>query len=200
MWGSLWRVITMVAVIALLRPVFAQQSTKTTVHGPTPSVDRSASADWPLHNHDLSSSRYSPATEITAANASSVTLKWTFKPEAVAGPMGRNTIFQQTPLVVDGVMYVHSGSRLFAVDAATGARIWSFEMPPFEGEVRQRGPAYGDGRIYAHGPTVVYALDARTGVLVESFGQRGLLNIVGAALHFKDPDRYPATFNAMHLG
>ena len=201
------------AWLGLGLPAFAGQDAATTVHAAAPRVDPAASLDWPLHMQDLASSRYSPATEFTADNAATLELKWTFTPTIVAGAFGlpdeaaassvlqnRNSFFQQTPLVVDGVMYVHSGSRLYAVDASTGTPVWSFEMPPFVGEVRQRGPAYGDGRIYAHGPRTVYAVDARTGRLVESFGRGGLLNIVGEALHFKYPDEYPAEFDATTIG
>ena len=201
-------------VLGLMPALLAQQPQAKTTHQQTaPAVSQTTSHDWALHNHDLSSSRYVPATEITAANASRVVQKWSFKPSVVAGSFGlppqaagsavlatRNSIFQQTPIVVDGVMYVHSGSNVYALNAATGGLVWHFEMPPFVGEVRQRGPAYGDGRIYAHGPHMVYALDAKSGKLVESCGKGGLLNIVGEALHFKYPDTYPANVDAVKIG
>jgi glucose dehydrogenase len=194
--------------------VRAQQPAARTTHGePAPSVNRATSRDWPLHHHDLGSVRYVDAAEITAANVAKVTERWSFKPSVVAGTFGlpdeaasstvlggRNSLFQQTPIVVDGVMYVHSGSNVYALNAVTGAVVWHFAMPPFVGEVRQRGPAYGDGRIYAHGPHRVYALDAKSGKLVESFGKGGLLNIVGEALHFKYPDLYPEGFDATRIG
>ena len=202
------------AWLCLAPPAIAQQGPRTTVRSSAvPQVDRATSVDWALHMQDLTSSRYSRATEFTADNVANLEVKWTFKPTIVAGAFGlpdeaarssllqnRNSFFQQTPIVIDGVMYVHSGSRLYAVDAATGARIWSFETEPFVGEVRQRGPAYGDGRVYAHGPRIVYAVDARTGRLVESFGRGGLLNIVGEALRFKYPDTYPSDFDATTIG
>lgn len=203
----------LVGAMALSVVLVGQQQAKTTMRGTPPQINKATSLDWSLHNHDLASSRYVPATEITAANASKIALTWSFKPDVVAGAFGlpdeaaksnvlanRNSFFQQTPIVIDGVMYVHSGSKVYAVNAVTGALIWNFEMPPFVGEVRQRGPAYGDGRIYAHGPQTVYALDARSGKLVESFGTGGLLNIVGETLHFKYPDKYPANFDATKIG
>ena len=206
--------VTLASLLGLLASVGAQQPPAKTTHGqPAPVVDRATSRDWPLHHHDLGSARYVDAAEITAANVARVTQKWSFKPTVVAGTFGlpdesasssvlagRNSLFQQTPIVVDGVMYVHSGSNVYALNASTGALVWHFAMPPFVGEVRQRGPAYGDGRIYAHGPHRVYALDAKSGKLVESFGQGGLLNIVGEALHFKYPDLYPAGFDATRIG
>ena len=81
-------------------------------------------------------------------------------------------------------MYVHSGSKLFAIDAVTGKSVWTFEVANAFGG-GGRGPAYGDGRIYAYGPSVMYALDARTGKPVESFGDGGFLRIVNNTLNFK---------------
>jgi len=46
-------------------------------------------------------------------------VKWSYDASA-ADNIGRNT-----PLVVDGVMYVDAGSKLFAVNAATGQLVWS---------------------------------------------------------------------------
>ena len=40
------------------------------------------------------------------------------------------TISRDTPLVVDGIMYVNAGSRLFAVDAATGRLLWNVQVEP----------------------------------------------------------------------
>ena len=77
--------------------------------------------DWPLHNYDVRNSRYFPADEINTSNADKLTLKWSFQVP------GGDSIASATPLVVDGVMYVNSGSSLFAVDAASGRR--SFARP-----------------------------------------------------------------------
>ena len=66
-------------------------------------------------------------------------------------------------------MYFSSGSAVFALDAATGEPVWTFEMEP----------RFGGG-----GP-FVYAVDARTGALVESFGDNGVLPAVSRALEFK---------------
>ena len=150
----------------------------------------SGTTDWPLHNFDERNSRYSPLNEINVSNADTLTLKWSF----AAGP-----IRQITPLVVDGVMYFNSGSNLMAVDAGTGARLWTREITPaFLGG--GRGPASGGGTIYAFGPSILYAVDAQTGELVESFGDGGLLPIVNDALAFKYPDKYLPTVDPTSLG
>jgi alcohol dehydrogenase (cytochrome c) len=149
--------------------------------------------DWSLHNYDLRNSRYSPVDEIDTSNAGKLTLKWSFQVPA-ADASG-----SATPLVIDGVMYVNAGSRLFALDVASGRPVWTFEAARgFPGG--GRGPAYGEGRIYAFGASTIYAVDAKTGKLVESFGDNGLLPIVNKALDFKYRGKYPAALDPTKLG
>lgn len=159
----------------------------------SPILAQAGDSDWPLHNLDQHNSRYSPLTQIDRTNVGALELKWSFS----TPPTVR--IGEMTPLVIDGVMYFHSGSTLFALDAATGESVWTFEAAEeFLGG--GRGPAYGDGRIYAYGRSMMYAVDARTGELVDSFGRGGLLRVVNAALTFKYPDTYPPTIDPTTLG
>ena len=152
-----------------------------------------SSGNWSLHNFDLANSRYAPLAEITAANANQLRVKWSY-----TAPSGAS-FAAMTPLVVDGVMYFNSGSRLFAIDGATGVARWTVEFPQsFPGG--GRGPAHGDGRIYAFGPSVLYAVDAKTGTPIESFGENGMLQIVNAALEFKYPGKYAKDFDPTTLG
>src|SRR5262245_41427856 len=83
-----------------------------------------ANFDWPVHNLDVRNSRYAPLDEINTSNAARLAVKWSFD-TAAADNIGRNT-----PLVVDGVMYVDAGSKLFAVNAATGQLIWNVAVEP----------------------------------------------------------------------
>src|SRR5438046_1695760 len=130
-------------------------------------------ADWPLHNLDLKNSRFSPLDQIDASNVGTLTNAWSFE-------VARSEyIAPETPLVIDGVMYFNSGTKLFAVDAATGKAVWTVEAQPPPsltgkdtiGGTGGRGPTYGNGRIYASAGAVIYAVDARTGKFVESFGE-----------------------------
>lgn len=153
----------------------------------------SQSTDWALHNLDEFNSRYSPLSDINRTNVGTLALRWSFETDPAI------RIAEMTPLVINGVMYFHSGSRLFAVDAMSGDTVWVFDAPEeFSGG--GRGPAYGDGRIYAYGPSIMYAVDAETGALVESFGRNGMLRIVNEALTFKYPDTYPPTIDPTSLG
>ena len=141
-----------------------------------------ASVDWPMHNLDLRNSRFAALDDINTANASRLVLKWSFDLPR------EQTIGQVTPLVVDGLMYFNSGSRLFALDAATGKQVWIARVEPeFPGS--GRGPVYGGGRIYAYGRNVVYAVNAKTGALDTGFGNQGRLLVADAALRFKYPEK-----------
>jgi quinohemoprotein ethanol dehydrogenase len=147
--------------------------------------------DWPLHNADMRGSRFAALDQINTTNVGQLALQWSAQP---GGNFG-----EETPVVVNGVMYLNAGSKMYALNAATGQPVWTFEIPvPFSGG--GRGPAYGDGRVYAFGPSIVYAVDAKTGAPVESFGRRGQLRIVNNALEFKYPGKYPADLDPTSLG
>src|SRR5262249_12380543 len=118
-----------------------------------------------------------------------------------------------TPLVVSGVMYVNSKTKLFALNAVTGAVLWS--VPLFAGpdaieaaktwsdgpQSRQRGPTFGDGRIYVTSPAgFVSALDAKTGGAVDLFGTQGGLAVGRDVLDFKFPGQYPRDASPSSLG
>jgi glucose dehydrogenase len=149
--------------------------------------------DWPLHNLDLHNTRYSSLNQINVANANKLSLKWSFETAKTEG------VGAVTPVVVDGVMYFNTGSKLYAVNATTGASVWTFVLDaPFSGG--RRGPAYGDGRIYAVGQRDVYVVDAKTGRAVESFGDKGVLRVANRALQFKYPGKYPADVDPVRIG
>lgn len=178
---------------ALLAPPLGAQRSTTTQASPLPRVDRATSTNWTLHNVDLSNTRYSPLAQIDTTNVSKLTLAWSFD-------TGPTSFAQVTPLVVDGVMYLHSGTKLVALNAATGALVWTFGLEPAVPGGANRGPAYGDGRIYAFTAAHLYAVDAKTGTGVESFGRNGVVSIVPEALAFKYPGKYPARVDPTTLG
>ena len=104
-------------------------------------------ADWPLHSLDISNSRYSRLDEITVSNAGKLRQAWSFD----APPSGN--IHSMTPIVVDGVMYFNSGSKLYALDAVTGRKVWTFQMQPAFGGgkrvTRSRKPSRASRRSSA---------------------------------------------------
>ena len=151
-------------------------------------------ANWPLHNFGIRGDRYSPLAEITTENVGRLSEKWSVR---LGGAININ---QTTPLVIDGVMYLHSGATVHALNAATGQSLWTRQVEPGFPGSRVRGPAYGGGRLYGFGDAVVYAVDARAGQVVESFGRNGQVRIINDALEFKYPGKYKADLDPKSLG
>ena len=94
---------------------------------------RNPAWDWPTYNRDLAGTRYSPLTQITTQNVSTLTQAWSYwlRPEpgrsvpAIDKPASSFELFQQvTPIVVNGVMYLPSGHRVVALEPETGKEIW----------------------------------------------------------------------------
>jgi alcohol dehydrogenase (cytochrome c) len=118
--------------------------------------------DWGAYNNTLAGERYSPLAQITSDNVATLRRACTFD-------LGERANMQSGPVVVDGVLYVTTVERTYAVDAATCALRWRHTYhysprPPFDPNKVNRGVAYLDGRIFrGANDGRVLALDARTG-------------------------------------
>lgn len=99
--------------------------------------------------------------------------------------------FKATPLMVKGVLYYNSPSSIgTAVDARTGATLWTYNPKSYESGTttmslkwNQRGVAYWtDGkeeRVYwGTGDGYLIAVDAKTGRPVKSFGKDGRVDLM----------------------
>jgi alcohol dehydrogenase (cytochrome c) len=75
--------------------------------------------DWPTYNGDPSGNRYSKLAQIDKSNVGRLAPRWMF-------PMPGATTIENTPLVVDGVMYVSQANECWALDAGTGRVIWRY--------------------------------------------------------------------------
>ncbi|MEO8301419.1 MAG: pyrroloquinoline quinone-dependent dehydrogenase, partial [Rhizomicrobium sp.] len=65
--------------------------------------------DWLHYANDLSSTRYAPLDQITAANFNNLELAWRFSTNALGPRLDAD--YQSTPLVVKGRIYVTAGFR-----------------------------------------------------------------------------------------
>ena len=67
-----------------------------------------AAQQWPHYAGDQAASHYSPLEQITAANVARLAIAWEWKPGEKALPQfgTRPGAFQNTPLVIDNVMYL----------------------------------------------------------------------------------------------
>ena len=139
------------------------------------------SSDWPHYGGGPEQIRYSPLTQITPANVTSLKVAWTYD----TGDAFKGSEMQCQPVVAHGVLYATSPKlRVFALDAADGTEKWSFN--PLESEktpsrTRIRGLMYwergSERRIYFGARYWLYALDANTGKPLAGFGQQGRIDL-----------------------
>ncbi len=140
---------------------------------PSGAIDaaRLAAADrepqnWFTGGRDQDGSYHSPLASITAANVGKLGFAWAY--DLGAPQRGQ----ESTPTVVDGVMYT-SGTwgYVYALDAATGREIWTYDprAAPFSGrqpccDLVNRGIAVWQGKVYvASTDGRLHALSAATG-------------------------------------
>jgi glucose dehydrogenase len=137
--------------------------------------------EWHYLGGDAWHTRFLPASEINASNFSNLEVAWEWNGTSFgSGP----ALMRSTPSYVDGVLYTTGGARrhVIAIDANTGATIWSFREPDtWRWEYSMRA-SYGKGVAYAEidGRGVVYmitparflwALDAQTGSPLPNWGR-----------------------------
>src|ERR1700719_4503569 len=96
---------------------------------------------------------YSPLNQITRENVKNIVPVWAFPAGFPTGTAGLRPGLEAAPLVVDGVLYLEGmQNNVYAVEAATGRSIWTYEYKWPEVKTFSirgaRGIAYGDGRIY----------------------------------------------------
>ncbi|MCE8421276.1 PQQ-dependent dehydrogenase, methanol/ethanol family, partial [Rhodovulum sulfidophilum] len=122
---------------------------------------------WAIQTGDYANTRYSELNQITRENVGKLQVAWTFSTGVLRGHEG-------SPLVVDGIMYVHTPfpNNVYALDLANDGKIlWRYEPqqnPDVIGvmccDTVNRGVAYADGMIFLHqADTTVVALDAKSG-------------------------------------
>jgi quinoprotein glucose dehydrogenase len=147
--------------------------------GAVPAARADSGANWAEYLGGPDRSHYSSLQQINAGNVAGLAKAWEFH-SGIFGQM------QCNPLVIDGVVYGATGtSQVFALNAATGERLWHFEvapgadsgLPTDAGLANDRGVAYwtdGTSRfILCTIGDSIYELDATTGLAVPGFGNRG---------------------------
>ncbi len=178
------------------RPGVGQASTPTGLAG-----------DWPVYAGDQAASHYSPLALITRANVADLRVIWEWRPgeDALAEFGTRPGNFQNTPLMIDGVLYVSTPyNRVAALDAETGKELWTFDPRAYEdgqppngtGFVHRGLAAWRDGsrlRIFLNSRWRLIALDARTGEPVSSFGRNGIVDLTTGLRRPVNPRHYTNT-------
>jgi quinoprotein glucose dehydrogenase len=139
----------------------------------------SAPTDW-LYGGNDAGTRYSPLKQINRENVAKLREVWRYDVTPANSGGGTRAGLQTQPLVIKGVLYGNTPTGVvFALDAATGNNLWSFD--PKSGGQRVRGYTYWsdgkDARIFAGVGRYVYALNATTGQPLENFGTGGRIDL-----------------------
>jgi quinoprotein glucose dehydrogenase len=157
---------------------------------------------WPAYAGDNAATHYSPLAGIDASNVSRLAVVWEWapaeQPRQEFGTQPGN--FQNTPLMIDDVLYVSTMyNRVAALDAETGKELWSYDPKAYEDGQPPNGtgfvhrgvaawrPSTGSGQAPASGSAQariflasrwrLIALDARTGEPVTTFGDKGVVDL-----------------------
>src|SRR5690242_13407513 len=116
---------------------------------------------WAMHG-GVDNIRYSPLRQIDRTNVAHLKVAWTYDSHDAF----KGSEMQSNPVVVDGVLYATSPKlRVFALDAATGKELWSFD-PTFGAgpgsRLRHRGVIVTGDRVLVNFRNRLWALDRRT--------------------------------------
>jgi quinoprotein glucose dehydrogenase len=149
--------------------------------------------EWLSYGGDKASSKYSPLAQIGGDNFNRLKVTWTWRSaeEAItkANPKLKTWVWESTPLMVGGILYVSTSlSQVAAIDAATGKPRWVYDpetwkngTPSNNGFVH-RGVAYwadGDDQriLFGTGDGYLIALNAQTGKPISTFGRQGRIDL-----------------------
>jgi outer membrane protein assembly factor BamB len=116
-----------------------------------------------FHRHNMV--RSNPCERVlNVHNVGNLSVKWNYASASV----------ESSPAVANGVVYVGSDdSNLYALNAKTGAKLWSY---PTLGPLGYSSPAVANGVVYAGSyDHNLYALDAKTGAKLWSYTTGGFV-------------------------
>src|SRR5258705_9234923 len=163
----------LIAAVALATGIAAASLAQTKT-GPT---------GWPSTNYVEGANRYSPLTQITPANVTTLQRAWSIhlKPAGYSGKLRED---EAIPIVIGGTMYLGSPyGAVLAFDAASGAEKWRFQLPNDDIPAKP-GVAYwpgGCGRpaaiVFGSNAGRLYSIVASDGTLNHWFGDNGIANL-----------------------
>ena len=156
-------------------------------------ASQAAPGDYPYYHGDAGGTHYSRLTQINPGNVGRMKEVWRYD-------LGRESQLQNTPIMVDGVLYGAAIGKMFALDAATGKEKWSFtpDLPQKSRTgFKSRGESWWtDGktsRLLVTAANYVYSLDPATGQPDPAFGSGGRIDL-------NDNLRGPASGNYVRMG
>ena len=164
--------------------------------------------EWRSYGGDLGNTKYSPLDQIDAGNFGDLRPAWRWQSpdglvdlDAIRAQLpgqgatrlpGRQfgiRMFQATPLMIDGVLYISTAlHQVAAIDAGTGETLWVHDPQAYLAGLpthfyNSRGVAYwadgDDARIFfGINGAYLLALNARTGEPIRDFGDDGRVDLM----------------------
>src|SRR6266446_2707166 len=155
-----------------------------------------ASDGWNSYGGDPGGSRYSSAAQVSRENVAQLKVAWTFHTGAsqLQTNLTRKAAFESTPILFDDKLLLTSPyGKVFALDPATGEKIWEFDphvdLTRNYSEVTSRGvSAWRDAKARPGEPCAqriflgtldarLIALDAETGKPCSDFATVGTFDL-----------------------
>jgi quinoprotein glucose dehydrogenase len=155
---------------------------------------------WVAYGGDPGGSRYSSASQISRENVAQLKIAWTFHTGAsqLQTNLIRKAAFESTPILFDNKLFLTSPyDKVFALDPATGEKIWEFDphvdLTRNYSEVTSRGvSAWRDAKAKPGEPCALriflgtldarlIALDAETGKPCTDFAAAGTFDLSAGA-------------------
>ena len=172
------RLVTFVVIVLLLVAAPAAQQNR-------------RRGEWPHYGGDPGGQKYSELTQIDRSNVSRLQLAWEWKTgEKPTKEFGTFPgAFQNTPLMIDGVLYVSTPySRVAAIDAKSGRELWAYDPKAYEAGQPASGQGFihrgvaawrdrGNLRIFLNSRHRLISLNAKTGQPVPTFGVNGEIDL-----------------------
>jgi quinoprotein glucose dehydrogenase len=164
---------------------------------------------WAYNGGDPGGMKYSPLDSVNTHSVSGLKLAWRWATNEQPLEQYGTTpgVFEATPLVVDGVMYLSTPyNRVVALDPTSGRQLWAYDPKAYvDGQVPNgtgfvhRGVALwrdsrsGSLRVLINSRYRLIELDARTGLPVPEFGTHGSINLLEGLQWPVNPKHYTNT-------
>lgn len=161
--------------------------------GAQSSAKQSRAGEWANYAGDKANSKYSPLTQINKENFTRLKVAWTWRSAeeeiTKANPKVKTWLWESTPLMVGGILYVSTSlSQVAALDAATGKKLWVYDpetwkgvTPPNHGFVHRGVTYWANGEdtriLLGTGDGYLICLNAKTGKPIPTFGKEGRIDL-----------------------
>jgi quinoprotein glucose dehydrogenase len=173
----------LVSACATVPPAGGPQSASTATH-----FDYQG---WDAYLGGADSSQYSSLDQVNTGNVGQLDVAWTFE-------IGPGPAPHFNPIKIGDTLYLIAGSKLVALDPATGQQKWVHE---YKGRIGDRGMNYWqsadgqDRRLYFLNNGMLTAVNADNGDVITSFGTDGQVDIRTGLETEKWPERPLQTNN-----